>query len=307
MSKEDKTMNNELAIKQPEVLSKTDLGAMTLQQLEEVATGLAKSKIIPHDEASDVVAAVMLSKEIGIDPMVGVMMGKKLNKNSIFSVVKGKELGIPPIMAIEQLHYITDDSSSTGIHVMASLALKAGVHTKMIHDYVPVYGYVTADKNWIKKDDFDSDIHRIKGSKDTDETKLLVKVSGVILDYKTSIRFTRKLKNGRELVEVLTYYYSEFANLHKKDNWKNNKKTMLRNRVLAIGYRFIADDVINGLYIDEEITDTHNIKYEEVNVPDVQEAKEAVQEAVKKPKDIDVVETVDYIEVTEVNSENKEA
>lgn len=270
-------------------LQNLNLAEMSLSELETISKGLAKSKIIPHDDPQDVIAAIMLSGEIGISPLSGVMMGKKLNKNSIFSVLKGKALGIDPITAIEQLHYITDSSSSTGIHIMTALALKANISFDIIEDYKPVYGYISKDKNFIRKEDLDSEIHKIVGDGKPDPTKLSVIPSGKPMDFKTTINFKRTLGNGKDMEITLTYYYSEFINLHEKDNWKNNKKTMLRNRTLAIGFRLIGDDVLNGIYEDSEIADTNNIKYNIQEVP--------VAETVQDLTDVQEEEVIEFEEV----------
>jgi len=279
-------------------LTSLDLTKMTPIQLEKVSEDLAKSKMIPHDNPQDIIASIMLSHEIGINPLSGLMMGKKLNKNSIFAVMKGKALGLDPVTSIEQLHYISDTSSSTGIHIMTSLAIKANVHYEILEDYKPVYGYLTADKNVIRKEDFDDELHQIYiDPKDADQKKLRVKVSGKVIDYKTTIRFKRTLGDGQILDTTLTYYYSEFKNLHEKDNWKNNKKTMLRNRVMAIGFRIVADDVLNGLYETSEITDSHNIKYE---------IKETPIMSVQTNNDVEEVVIEDAVIIEDHNNKNSD-
>jgi len=262
--KEDKGTQDNLIIP-----NESNLANLSLKQLGEVSKDFVKSPLIPHDKAEDVVAAILLSKEIGISPMAGLMLGKKLNKKSIFSVIKGKALGIDPVTAIENLHYINDNSSSTGIHIMTGLALKAGVVTKIIRDFKPVYGYKTKEGTVVKKDDLDDDFHQIvhKGmaKEEMDATKLHVIVHPKPIDYVTEIEFRREIKqpNGtfKEMILNNVSYYSEFSHLHAKDNWKQNTKIMMRNRNYAIGFRAIADDALNGLYEDSEIADTTDISY----------------------------------------------
>jgi len=285
----DKTKQDDLLITK----NQTNLTNLSIEELGEVSKDLVKSSLIPHDNEQDVIAAILLSKEMGIAPMAGLMLGKKLNKKSIFSVIKGKALGIDPVTAIENLHYINDNSSSTGIHIITGLALKAGVVTKIIKDFKPVYGYKTKEGGIIKKDDLDTDFHQIvnKNTKkeDFDVTKLPVVLHPKPVDYVTEIEFKRNIKQPdgsyKEMILNNVTYYSEFSHLHNKDNWKQNTKVMLRNRNNAIGYRAIADDVLNGIYDDAEIADTMNISYKV--------DKNGNIDFKDKKKDIEEVEVID--------------
>jgi len=230
----------------------------------------------------DIIAAVVLGQELGINPMVSITMGKRLTAEKIFSVLKGKAMGIDAITSMEHIHDI-NGHATTDVHIISGQLLKAGVVFKVLEDYTPLYKYRDSNGQGYDKElvETNKEIYQILTPSSTDVEKNNKKQK-VYLDskpytYRTSIEFKRTVKFGNttEVVTIPISYTLEQATeagLYKgvdstnkvvkgKDNWNNHPATMLRNRCISIGGRIIASDFLNGIYEFSEITDEGNIAY----------------------------------------------
>jgi len=242
--------------------------------LQKYAELIMKSKAYNKqlESVDDVMNAIIIGREIGISPMTAIMLGKKLNANKVFSVIKGRGMGIDPITAIENIHIIptsNGDVSVTGVHIISSQLVKAGVKLEILEDYTPLYKYIDA-----KGQRYDIDLvnsrpekFHINGTSGDSEGKTVVALGNNPSTYQTTIRFTRKLNSGLENVISISYNLEQatIAGLYKgkhpitgvevngKGNWNENPATMLRNRCISLGGRIIASDYLQGVYEFSEI------------------------------------------------------
>lgn len=209
-----------------------------LERMNKLAIEIVKSSFTPYDKPEDVVAALLY----------------------------GRELGLAPMQSVSNI-YLIEGKATAGVHIIAALLSKAGVKREVLADYTPLYQYADGNKEiygeeevMMKRDMFQI----ITPSSPRDEAGKLVYEHGKIAialmpgenrigDYKTSIKFTRKMKSGDTEELIVTRKASEYKHLWGKANWKNNPKGMLFNRVLATGGRAIAADHLLGLYLTEEM------------------------------------------------------
>ena len=142
----------------------------------------------------------------------------------------GKELGFPTMQAF---HYIIPIQGKLSLSAKATNALlrKGGVKFFTKEDGVYVY-----------KDGSTTDIR-----KDIAENPI---------DRRTTIIFTR---DGVEETCSFTWTDATGQGLNTKDNWKRMPKEMLYARCLAKGANRVGSDLLLGLYMTEELTDSFNI------------------------------------------------
>jgi hypothetical protein len=142
----------------------------------------------------------------------------------------GKELGFPTMQAF---HYIIPIQGKLSLSAKATNALlrKGGVKFFTKEDGVYVY-----------KDGSTTDIR-----KDITENPI---------DRRTTIVFTR---DGVEEICSFTWTDATGQGLNTKDNWKRMPKEMLYARCLAKGANRVGSDLLLGLYMTEELTDSFNI------------------------------------------------
>jgi hypothetical protein len=242
------------------------------QGLLTFGNNIIKSGLTPLKKGEDVVAAILLGRELGLGEMVSV--------NNIYSV-NGK--------------------AAASIHVINALLQKAGVVVEVLHDYEPCVRTVMKgdDGNPVKDEKGNTVILReIFASEIPLENEIKGKI---ISNYKTVVKFTRQLKqpDGKykdtSVISSFSYQDSVIAGLNTKDNWKNYPKVMTLNRALAFGGRLIGADILLGLYEVSELADAHNIDYKlEPN------GKTTIIIPEEKP----IINTTSIEEVKEVSSEN---
>lgn len=190
---------------------------------------ICKSNFSPLKKGEDVVAALLLGKELGFDVMTSI-----------------------------QNIYPINGRGSLGIHLISSLCMKAGITYKILKDYQPLYQIaLVKDKVIVGTREGFINEPLFEGEKRNPSP----------IDYVTIIEFSRKVKQPDGTWEKMTvessYSIREAtqAELTVKDNWIKNPKTMVRTRALSLGYRLIGDDVINGMYEHSELADVYNMKY----------------------------------------------
>lgn len=142
----------------------------------------------------------------------------------------GKELGFPTMQAF---HYIIPIQGKLSLSAKATGALlrKGGVKFYTKEDGVYVY-----------KDGTTCDIR-----KDIAENPV---------DRRTTIVFMR---DGVEESCTFTWQDATGQGLNTKDNWKRMPKEMLYARCLAKGANRVGADLLLGLYMTEELTDSFNV------------------------------------------------
>ena len=187
---------------------------------------LVKSGLTPMKKAEDVMAAILMGKELGFAPMVSV--------NNIYSI-QGR--------------------ASVGIHIITGLLLKAGIIYDFIEDYVPLYRYKDKSGKLYTTDN----LHEANRED-------IVSKEEKPYDVRTKIKFRRKVKQPDgtyeplEITQSFTWTDAIAAGLTDKDNWKRMPKIMLRTRCLTLGARLIAPDLMLGVSEHTEFAEIHKLK-----------------------------------------------
>lgn len=141
----------------------------------------------------------------------------------------GKELGFPTMQAF---HYIIPIQGRLSLSAKAIGAIlrRGGVTYSTIEDGVYVYP---------------------DGS-----TSEVAKADVKPVDRRTTILFKR---DGQEEKTSFTWTDAAGMGLTAKDNWKKMPKEMLYARCLAKGANRVGSDLLLGLYMLEELTDSFNV------------------------------------------------
>jgi hypothetical protein len=142
----------------------------------------------------------------------------------------GKELGFPTMQAF---HYIIPIQGKLSLSAKATNALlrKGGVKFYTKEDGVYVY-------------------------KDGSVTEMRKDIAENPMDRRTTIVFIR---DGIEETCSFTWIDATGQGLNTKDNWKRMPIEMLYARCLAKGANRVGSDLLLGLYMTEELTDSFNI------------------------------------------------
>lgn len=142
----------------------------------------------------------------------------------------GKELGFPTMQAF---HYIIPIQGKLSLSAKATNALlrKGGVKFYTKEDGVYIY-------------------------KDGSITDMRKDIAENPIDRRTTIVFTR---DGIEENCSFTWTDATGQGLNTKDNWKRMPKEMLYARCLAKGANRVGADLLLGLYMTEELTDSFNV------------------------------------------------
>lgn len=220
----------------------------SLEELEAWGDKIAKSGLTPLKEGIKVVAAVLMGKELGMSPMVSV--------NNIYPI-NGK--------------------GTLGVHLMTALLQKAGIVIELVRDYEPCIFFAKKGEDG-KTVFYKGGVEVPRGTEGANplitregflnESPRDYEVAGnTIVNYKSMYKFTRKLKqaDGEYFTQEHFSSYSineaKIAGLLDKDNWKNYPKQMCGHRAFAFGARFIAGDILMGMYETSEMLDVTNTKY----------------------------------------------
>lgn len=231
---------------------------------------------------ADVIAAIVLGAELGIEPMAAITLGKRLDANAYVKVSRGKKLGLDPMTSLDLIHIIPTKNGqtvSTGIHVITGVLYKNGIELDIIEDYEPIdIKYINAkDKTQVK---YDIDKHIIINNITKEEFEAELKKGKIpviekILNRRTTCVFTRDNHKPLKIsyttqqaidADLLNGKTSDGREVDGKDNWNKHTATMLRNRTITIGGRIIGSDFLDGMYSNEEaseFTDYEIIETEE--------------------------------------------
>lgn len=225
------------------------------QELRKSETQLAATTFDSFKSMEDILAFASTIVKSKLSPL-------KTPEDVVAAVLTGKELGIPVMASISNIYPI-EGKPSIGIHLISALLLKAGIVTEILRDYEPVFNLaITNEKD-------DKTIENILiGTCFIDEPlKEGTKRGKTVIDYKTVVRLTRKVKqpdgtySTMSVTQSFSYKDAEIAGLLGKANWKNHPKTMVRTRALALGSRLIADDILMGIFETSELADNSNVNY----------------------------------------------
>ncbi len=197
----------------------------------------------------------------------------KTGEAVVAAIMMGKELGLEPMVSVNNIYPI-NGKATLGIHIITSLLLKAGVVTVITKDYEACVPFVMKgddDKPYMTEVEVDG-VKKQKpillriGFADEDARPHEVKSKSVI-DWRTSVKMTRQIKRPDGSYTEITVEQSygiadaQTADLTKKDNWKNHPKQMVRTRAITLAARLIASDILNGVYETSEMLDVANIPY----------------------------------------------
>lgn len=142
----------------------------------------------------------------------------------------GKALGVSFEVASQNIYSI-NGRPSLSVHLISALAKKAGIDWEIIKD----------------------------GEKELDKEGNTTNIITTIRFY----RYNERLK--RVITNEMSYTWTDAvrAGYSTKDNWKTKPKNMLRARCLTEGIRFVASDVLMGVFYETgEMLDANNQVYD---------------------------------------------
>ena len=232
-------MNDKLIkSKQSKQLTTATFSFKSIEELENYGEKIAKSGFTPLKTKEAVVAAILMGRELGLEPMISA--------NNIVAI---------------------NGRATLGIHLITSLLLRAGVVIEKVRDYEPCVPFAMkgdGDKPALGTDGKPT-IVRI-GFIDEEPRAYELK-SKTIVDSKTVIKLTRQIKQPdgtfvkTSVIQGFSWNDAIIAKLSIKDSWTNYPGLMCYNRCLAFASRAIADDVLLGMYETSEIADVEDIPY----------------------------------------------
>jgi hypothetical protein len=174
----------------------------------------------------------------------------KKAEDALVAIRTGAELGFSEMVSLNNIHSI-NGKAGLGIHLLSALLLKNKIRYKVIKDFELV-------------------------STPNPTVNAPSSTSG---NRETIIRFTRWHKNpdGTFDKDETDFRYTmaeaHLQGLLDKDNWKKMPKIMLRTRCLTLGARFIAPDVLLGMYEYSELAEIEKVDKDVVNNPEFTSAE----------------------------------
>ncbi len=164
----------------------------------------------------------------------------------------GKELGFSLMIALHQIIPIQGQLTLSA-KALGALLRKGGVT------------YVTKeDALWVYPDGTTSEYPIIKEGHDKP------------IDRRTTISFTR---DGQEELTSFTWNDAKAMGLTEKANWVKMPSQMQWARCLSKGANRIGPDLLNGLYMTEEMTDSFNVSEQSIKRDEEGFVKEIVIES----------------------------
>lgn len=203
---------------------------------------ICKSNLSPLKTPQDVVAALLMGRELGMGVMVSI--------NNIYPI-NGK--------------------ASSGIHIIAGQLLKAGISYKVLSDYEPVFGIaIKGSPKENEKGEMKDTYITVKKEPYSYVLKEGEMRGKTVLDVVTIIEFSRVLRqpDGSFIpMSIISKFYKSdipedfISGAKAKDNWLKYENVMMYTRCFTNGAKRIADDVILGLYETSELADANNVPY----------------------------------------------
>jgi len=246
----------------------------------------------------DMILCLGLGAELGLSPWEALSYGKSLNLSSIKKIRKGEKLGVDYSTALDQIYIWGTGSKEivyTSIHIVNAVLTRIGVKRDILNNgKIPTYIYTDARTDKIT--DYDAlhckviprnlapdDLLTVLQAFDTENLTAVYKDGG----QTAKVRLTRYMPSRKE-DEVIEVDYSVQeaidAGLYRgtktdgsdskgKDNWNAHLSVHLIKMCIMIGAREIASDVLQGVYIPEEITFIKNkdIESEVVDFTEVEQ------------------------------------
>ena len=229
---------------------------------------------------ADMVMCLGLGESLGMNPFVALSYGSRLNIQAIKKITTGEKLGLDFATSMSQIYIWGEGAKEivySSIHVVNACLTKAGITREILQD-----GTVPQNKCIIyttgKEVDFDGTIHKALPINVPED--ILEKVVNTILDkgsipvkripiyYIAEVKLTRYNRIAKVDETITAKYTTQQAidagllrginswgeTVKGKDNWNCHPATHLIKMCVMNASRIIASDVINGIYIGDEIT-----------------------------------------------------
>lgn len=228
----------------------------------------------------DMIMCLSLGAELGMTPAIALSYGRGLNLTAIKKIEYGKKLGLDYMTSLERIYVWSSGGKEiiyTAVEIVKKRLIEVGVVTKILNDGTkPIAMCKVLETGLIEE--YDVRKHKLI-PKGTNPAMYPAIIQAVIKEnpelqaadlipavYKATVELTRVHKNGKE--ETITISYSTLqaieAGLLKgiksdgseskgKDNWNSHPMQHLIKMCIVIGGRLIAADVLNGVYIPEEL------------------------------------------------------
>lgn len=245
----------------------------------------------PKINTTDIALCLMTGRSLGLDIPGSLLLGKKLNPGTYLAVLKGQALGLDIATSMEKIVSIPTQNglmTYTMVDVISAKLLTGGIKfLPFIKNYAPFHLYYHATTN----DELDLDVildeednlldkYFVVDSTITSEilkSKLAegkIPVKRVRQGFYSKAKFIRTNKDGNTVTHyqrfstvdaqragLLPIYDDKNVELQKgKNNWITNTPQMMNNRVISIGGRIIAADLLHGIYTYDEVVDAGLIK-----------------------------------------------
>ena len=232
-----------------------------MQNEKSTALSVSSIDVTKISTIDDYLAAGQAIINSGMTPM-------KKAEDVMCAALFGKELGMSFMVSVNNI-YAIQGRASVGIHVIQALLLKNGIKYTVTKDFETEYVYKAKGGRIYTEDFYHKNIDKFQiitaETPDTlyDKTKIQVIVSAD--DTVTEVEFERrsKFQDGTPYTQVHKQQYrlstARSSGYLTKDNWKNDPANMLRVRCMALGARFIADDVLLGVLETSEVADIYNL------------------------------------------------
>lgn len=229
---------------------------------------------------ADMVLCLSLGAELGMSPAIALSYGKGLNLQAIKKIEYGKKLGLDYMTSMDKIYVWSGGGREiiyTAIEIVKKRLLECGIITEIIEDGTKPIAMCKVVETGIIEE-YNPVKHKLlpKGTppnmystivdavkKENPEIYVADLVPHI---YRATVKLIRTNKFGKE--ETITISYSTQqaidAGLLKgiksdgseskgKDNWNNHPMQHLIKMSIMIGGRLIAADVLNGVYIPEEL------------------------------------------------------
>lgn len=248
-------------------------------QYDEDGNEVAGTKVVTFNKA-DMVMCLGLGESLGMNPFVALSYGARLNIQAIKKITTGEKLGLDFTTSMAQIYIWGEGTKEivyTSIHIVNACLTKAGITREILQD-----GTVPQNKCIVystgKVVDFDSSIHKALPTGMADA--VLETVANTIMDkgsipvkrlpitYTAEVKLTRYNRIANTNESITSKYTTQQAidagllkginswgeEVKGKDNWNSHPATHLIKMCIMNGGRIIASDVLQGLYIGDEIT-----------------------------------------------------
>ncbi|MBD5584377.1 MAG: hypothetical protein HDQ88_04795 [Clostridia bacterium] len=259
-----------------ESLKDTDLGARFTENKT------IDGKVTEVINIDNMVTCLLTGAEIGLSPMTSLAYGRNLNLDAIQKVELGKTLGLSVTASLKNIFVFETGGNRqvyTGINVVEGCLNKHGIDIVIDEDYVPVYNYLNL-QNKVQILEFNPERHiDVNDYNDAYVDKMMkekgmVPVAKSISTYRTTVTLIRKEKKTTVSYTLQEAIDAELKSgvssitgqqVKGKDNWNKHTRSLMRKMAIMIAARICANDLLNGMYSDFEISQAPTIPDEEIN------------------------------------------